>query len=90
MFDVPLEKLKSLSGKPEGRCRSMIGKWLKQTNNDNQAVYDAIMRAAEIITPDPFAYVTKCLDDKPRFTNHLPFTPDSVEEILKRNEQDGC
>lgn len=48
-------------GEAEGRARSMIGAWLKQTRDDAQTVLGAIQRARDARVVGPIAWITKAL-----------------------------
>lgn len=52
-------------GQPEGKSRSMVGKWLKDTGSDAGRVLWAIGEASIHGTGDPIPYVTRVLSDRP-------------------------
>lgn len=58
LFGHGLPILRALTGKGEGQCRGMIGKWLAGMDDDCGRLY-AILREAEALRPaDPMAWLT--------------------------------
>lgn len=61
-------------GVPENQARSLIGKWIKQANNDARRVFDALAAAKSSGTGDPVPYITEVLKSDQ--------SPKSVSEIM--------
>ena len=63
LFHVGLSSLMALTGKPEGRCRSLLGKWLKQTKDDSSLVMLAIRDATDNRVVDVVPWIVKRLSN---------------------------
>ena len=59
LFREGLSALRSLTGKPDGPCRQLLGKWLKAAGDDARAVHGLIIRAADLNPADPVAWIEK-------------------------------
>ena len=67
LFSTGLGIVRSLTGKPDGAARGLLGKWAK-TCRDDIATLNAILREAADINPiDPIAWIEGAV--KHRFTN---------------------
>lgn len=65
LFDDGLAVLSKLTGKPVDKCRSLVGKWLKATNDDAQKVRATIMRAAEQDVAEAVSWIEATLVTPP-------------------------
>jgi hypothetical protein len=66
LFGPGLAELACMTGKPSGSCRSLLGKWLKQTEDDAGEVRRTIRRAVENRVAEPIAWIEKSLKAKDR------------------------
>lgn len=65
LFDDGLTVLSKLSGKPVDKCRSLVGRWLKATNDDAQKVRATILRAAEQDVAEAVSWIEASLATPP-------------------------
>jgi hypothetical protein len=56
--------LRRQTGKSEGQCRSLIGKWLKTTKNDCPKVLTAIRQSEADRVIDPVSWITAAVQPK--------------------------
>lgn len=61
LFTEGRQSLQRQTGKREGQIRSLLGKWLKASNDDARRILDAILDAERQNVADPVAWVTRCL-----------------------------
>lgn len=72
-------------GMEDGHARKMIGRWLKQTRNDQAAVLDAINAALAIGTQDPVPYIMAVLGEGN--TNSRKETDDIFAELREGHKK---
>lgn len=87
-WDEALRKLRNMAV-PEHKSRVMIGKWLKQTGDDRDAVMAAIDKAVEIGTMEPVSFIVKSLDKK-SFTPHKEQTRREMADVIERFRAKGA
>jgi hypothetical protein len=61
LFREGLRTLMAMNGFEEAKCRALIGRWLKATGDDADAVHDAINEAAIKNVADPVSWITASL-----------------------------
>ncbi|GGE36230.1 hypothetical protein GCM10007276_12130 [Agaricicola taiwanensis] len=64
LFRDGLLIVRELTGKPEGPSRTLVGKWLKATNDDAAALLNTLRRAAALRPADPMSWIEAAV--KPR------------------------
>lgn len=64
LFRDGLSALRSLTGKPDGSARTLVGKWLKAAGDDAKLVLATIQRAVDLQPAEPVAWIEAAL--KPR------------------------
>jgi hypothetical protein len=69
LFREGLANLQQLTGRTESQCRGIIGKWLKQANEDSKRVSRAIEDAMAEEPADPIPWITAAL--RVRQSTHL-------------------
>ena len=66
LFREGLAELVGLTGKPDGKCRQLLGKWLKETDDDAKRVRLAIGRAVTDRVADAVSWIEAALKPKPQ------------------------
>jgi hypothetical protein len=61
LFRAGLKSLQVMTGKPEGGCRTLVGKWLRDTKDNAKAVHNAILSAEENRVADPVPWIERSL-----------------------------
>lgn len=61
LFRDGLASLRAMTGKPDGGCRSLLGKWLKANGDDAKSLLATITRAADVQPADPVAWIEGAL-----------------------------
>lgn len=61
LFRDGLSALRSMTGKSDGQCRQLVGKWLKVAGDDAKAVHGAIQRASDLNPAEPIAWIEKTM-----------------------------
>ena len=61
LFDAGLKSLVRQTGKPESRCRPLIGKWLKASRDDCRLVLSKIRQAEADRVADPVPWIGEAI-----------------------------
>jgi hypothetical protein len=61
LFREGLKTLQAMTGKPEGGCRTLVGKWLRDAKDDARKVHNAIRDAEENRVADPVPWIERSL-----------------------------
>ncbi|MCD1644801.1 DUF1376 domain-containing protein [Aurantimonas coralicida] len=77
LFDEGLKSLVRQTGKPEGRCRPLIGKWLKASRDDCRLVLSKIRQAEADRVADPVPWIGEAI--KPAWST------DPVERQMRQS-----
>lgn len=64
LFRDGLASLRSMTGRADGACRQLIGKWLKANGDDARGLHLAIIRAADLNPAEPVAWIEKSIRPK--------------------------
>lgn len=64
--------VRSLTGRPEDKCRSLIGKWLKAGRDDCRRLLRTIEDARDTNPADPIAWIEAALRGQQANTSHDP------------------
>jgi len=64
LFDAPLRWLAKTTGKPEGTTRTLLGRWLKLTGDDAEAITSLIRQAKHEQAADPVPWIEARLKPK--------------------------
>ena len=76
LFRQGLDWLVENSGQSERQARAMLGKWLKLTGGDHQAVFEKLAEAEQQKIADPAGWVSACLQ--------APAKASGISEELRR------
>ncbi|MEC5383074.1 hypothetical protein VSX64_19790 [Aurantimonas sp. C2-6-R+9] len=77
LFDEGLKSVIRQTGKPESRCRPIIGKWLKATRDDCRLVLSKIRQAEADRVADPVPWIGEAI--KPAWST------DPVERQMRQS-----
>jgi len=77
LFDEGLQSLVRQTGKPESRCRPLIGKWLKASRDDCRLVLSKIRQAEADRVADPVPWIGEAI--KPAWST------DPVERQMRQS-----
>ena len=69
LFNRGLQTLERISGRPPNSCRSLVGRWLKDLEDDPIPILGAIEDAELNRVADPVAWITRALKPKGRPLN---------------------
>lgn len=69
LFRDGVSALRTLTGKPDGPARTLVGKWLKSAGDDAKIVHNAIQRAVETQPAEPIAWIEGAL--RPRVQDDI-------------------
>ncbi len=77
LFDEGIKSLIRQTGKPDGRCRALIGKWLKAAKDDCRLVLSKIRQAEADRIADPVPWIGEAI--KPEWSK------DPVERQMRQS-----
>lgn len=72
LFRVGVPNLQTITGKPEPKCRQLVGHWLKATGDDAGEVLRAINAAVSERVADPVSWITAATKPKPHDWRERP------------------
>lgn len=64
LFREGVAGLRAMTGKSDGSVRAIVGKWLKESGDDCQAVLEIIKAAADLRPADPVGWITKSVQTR--------------------------
>lgn len=89
LFNEGLRSLAEITGRTPDSCRSLVGRWLKLTNDEAVHVLGAIEDAARNRVADPTAWITKVLTQRDNRNGRMEAAanPRSVLAALDRVDE---